>query len=111
VKFLILAKKLMPSWVTQSELTSYLEDMENNSAPPELLALKQPNGHVPYVDHINVADVLLAGPHTATLEDGFVSRLQHDSVRHFLDVQAGQFCFGAGKRTTKAKWCPKCVGN
>jgi hypothetical protein len=53
--------------------------MENNSAPPELLALKQPNGHVPYVNHINV--VLLAGPHTATLEDGFVSNLQHDSVR------------------------------
>ncbi len=74
-------KKLMPSWVTQSELTSYLEYMENNSAPPELLALKQLNGHVPYVNHINVADVLLAAlavPHTATLEDGlnFVSRLQ-----------------------------------
>jgi hypothetical protein len=34
--------------------------------------------------HINVADVLLVGPHTATLENGFI-----DSVRHFLDV--GQF--------------------
>ena len=103
----------MPSWVTQSELTSYLEDMENNSAPPELLALKQPNGHVPYVDHINVADVLLAGPHTATLEDGFVSNLQHVSVRHFLDFPAGQFRFGAGKRTTncKAKRCPRCFAN
>ena len=106
----------MPSWVTQSELTSYLEYMENNSAPPELLALKQLNGHVPYVNHINVADVLIAAlavPHTATLEDGlnFVSRLQHDSMRHFLDVPAGQFCFGAGKRTTEAKRCPRCVAN
>ena len=34
-----------------------------------------------------MADVLLAGPHTSTATlDGFVSRLQHDSVRHFLDV-------------------------
>jgi hypothetical protein len=57
---------LKPSWVDPDAFAAYLDDpdlrkFENNSPPKERLQEAQPDGHVPYVDSISVADVLLSG--------------------------------------------------
>lgn len=103
------SRTLLPSWVVASELTTYSTGT-TRSPPAELLAIKQPPGHVPYVDTVEAANILLAGPNTAALEAGFLSPLQHRSVRAFLGLKEKELCFGRRKGTRKNSPCPGCFG-
>ena len=74
------SKRLLRSWVVSAELQGYLAG--TTPAPPkELLASKKPRGRVAYVTPVDVGDILLAGPATAALTSGFLSVVQHVSVR------------------------------
>ena len=81
-----------------------LEDPETNPAPKERLQEEQPEGHVPYVDSISVADVLLSGA-AAELRsrDQYPSQEQHDSLRYLLRGRAG---VNVGRKCFKT--CPLC---
>ena len=73
---------MKPSWVDPDALAAYLDDPVNNSPPKERLQEAQPDGHVPYVDSISVADVLLSGAVAELdMEDPFPSQEEHDSMR------------------------------
>ena len=96
---------LLPSWVVEAELTSYLTS--NSAPPPELLAKTKPHGHVAYTDDVPVDNILLVGPVTH-LQTGFLSQLQHDSVRKFLNIPEQQLCFGK-KRSKTSPPCPGCM--
>ena len=90
---------LRPSWVEPKKLAAYLEDPETNRAPKERL-----QEHVPYVDSISVADVLLSGAAAELrLGDQYPSQEQHDSLRYFLRGRAG---VNAGRKCFKT--CPLC---
>jgi hypothetical protein len=91
--------------------------LEGKTAPPaEMLVKNQPPGHVAYIMKIEVDNILLAGPATATLEDGFLSSLQHRSIRSFLEIPEEIFCFGScrkrnsrkRKHSRKSRVCPLC---
>ena len=69
-------RQLVPSWVKAPELKAYLADVENSTPPKERLAQRQPENCVAYIVPFRVADILLAGPATAELEQGFLTELQ-----------------------------------
>lgn len=100
------SKSFLPSWVTEKELKKYLGGTGNNRPPKELLARNQPRGHVAYITPIEINSILLAGP-VAELEGGFLTELQHTSVRYFLSYTATQICFGS-KKSKKKPICPIC---
>ena len=102
--FHVRSQTLLPSWVTPSELSAYTTS-ETAPPPPELLSKSRPSGHVPYITHVDADDILLAGPATSTLEDGFLSQLQHASVRSFLSIPNKALCFG---QKHKSPGCPRC---
>ena len=79
--------QLRPSWILPSDI--------KKSQTKEKLQISKPKRHVPYVEEIDLEQVVLAGP-VAALENGFLSRLQHQSVRSFVPVplEAGQECRG-----------------
>ena len=106
LSFQVERKNLLCSWVVDEELQSYLAG-KSKKPPKELLSNKRPRGHVAYVTQVDVGDILLAGPATAALTAGFLSDVQHRSIREFLDLNDGTPCFGKWKCAP----CPACLAS
>ena len=95
-------KKLVPCWVIQSELDSYL--VGKTKAPKELHAKTQPPGHVAYIGPIEVERITLCGYEVAKLTDqGFLTQMQHASLRYHLRFPASKPCFGVRGGRSRAK--------
>ena len=98
----------MPCWVVESELKHFLADTKVNKPPRELLAKKQPKGHVAYVAPFPVEHILLAGL-VAELEGGFLTEVQHSCARYQLDLPKTKYCFGSARTRQVGKNCPLCA--
>ena len=102
------SKKLVPSWVIQSELDSYLVGSVRK-APKELHAETQPPGHVHvvHIGPIEVERITLCGYEVAKLTDqGFLTQMQHAYLRYHLRFPASKPCFGVRGGRSQDVYCP-----